>query len=132
MGIKCFCGIISGKFSPLFFSVYLFCCPIVFAGLVFRLPPGILFPFSQKTDIFLLLNWLCNYFKERCSVAGYPGSQGKSFTKPAKRNLPFLQAGQLGWRWFLIRPRISFHTVSCFSQTWRPSSRASSCLFWVS
>ena len=62
----------------------------------------------------------------------YPGSHGTSLTKPANRSLPFLHAGQLGCRKLFISSLISHHTVSCFSQTRRPSSMSSSFLVSVS
>ena len=71
---------------------------------------------SAKNKEFFAGMLVVHFFKERFGICRYPASRRISFTKPAKRSLPFLQAGQLGCRKFWIHSRISIHTVSCFSK----------------
>ncbi len=95
-------------------------------------PPDILFPFSRKPPGFGCPCTSTIFSKNDGFSRHYPGSHGTSLTKPANRSLPFLHTGQLGCRKFRIHSSISFHTVSCFSQTRRPSSMSSSFLVSVS
>jgi hypothetical protein len=78
----------------------------------FSFPHRTYFSCSAKNQKFLAGKPVVQFFKERFQGRHYPGFHGTSFTKPAKRNLPFLHTGQLGCRKFWIHSRISAHTVS--------------------
>src|SRR5690606_3069920 len=85
---------------------------------------------SAENRPVLAVNLYVQYFQRTMVLTRYqPGSHCTSLTMPAKCNLPFLHAGQLGRRQVFISSLIPSHTVSRFSQTRSPSSSASSFLF---